>query len=257
MDQKISAVIITLNEERNIARCIKSLEGVVDEIVVIDSFSTDRTPEICLGFGVVFHQQKWLGYSAQKNLGNEKASHNYILSIDADEALSDNLGAEIRLLKNQLNSYSAYKMNRLTNYCGKWVYNSGWYPDAKFRLFDKREYKWQGAIHESLSPQPDRFKLLKGDLLHFSFHTIMQHQEKIAQYSELMAQKKHRNGQKSNIWLIVFAPVVAFLSTYILKQGFMDGMAGFIIAKTKAWQTFLKYLRLKELNEKKQHPFEK
>lgn len=242
MEHRISAVIITLNEERNIARCIESLQGVADEIVVVDSFSTDRTPEICRELGVVFHQQKWLGYSAQKNLGNEMATHNYILSIDADEALSDNLRNEILTCKPQLNSYSAYRMNRLTSYCGNWIYHSGWYPDAKFRLFDKRVYSWQGAIHETLGPSPERFKILNTDLLHFSFRSIMQHQEKIAQYSELMAQKKYRNGEKSSVLLTVFAPTVAFFSTYILKKGFMDGLAGYIIAKTKAWQTFLKYM---------------
>ena len=145
---KLSVVIITLNEEKNIERCLQSVKDIADEIIVVDSYSDDRTEEICSEFGVKFIQQKFKGYVDQKNDGNALASHDYILSLDADEALSEELAASISQVKENW-QFDAYAMNRLTSYCGKWIRHSGWYPDRKSRLFDRRKARWTGhLVHE-------------------------------------------------------------------------------------------------------------
>ena len=147
----LTAVIITKNEEFNISRCLQSLKDVADEIVVVDSFSTDSTEEICKSFNVRFVQQEWLGYSEQKNFANSLASNDWIFSIDADEVLSDELKKSILELKNKnISDDNVFSMNRLTNYCGHWIRHCGWYPDRKIRIWNRKVGKWQGEIHETI-----------------------------------------------------------------------------------------------------------
>ena len=166
----ISAVIITKNEERNIRRCLESVKDVVDEIVVVDSLSTDATEEICRGYNVKFVKQQWLGYSDQKNYANGLASNDWILSIDADEQLSEELKTSINeIKKNDISEDKVFSMNRLTNYCGKWIRHCGWYPDKKIRIWNRNVGSWSGEIHETIvfSAKTNEI-LLEGDLLHYS-----------------------------------------------------------------------------------------
>ena len=171
--RKISAVIITNNEEKNIERCIDSLIGVVDEIIVIDSFSTDKTEEICKSKNVRFVQHEWEGFSKSKNFGNQLVTYDLILSLDADEALSVDLQNSLLDLKNKSDVFEAYSLNRRTNFCGNWINHSGWYPDQKLRLWNKNRGHWEGEIHEKIKLNNNAtIEHLNGDLLHYSYHTI-------------------------------------------------------------------------------------
>jgi glycosyltransferase involved in cell wall biosynthesis len=245
---KISATIITLNEERNIGRCLESLEGVVDEIIVLDSFSTDRTEEICRNFNVKFSVREWEGYSASKNYANGIASYDWILSIDADEALSEELATSITTLKNQLKEGEVYQFNRLTNYCGKWIKHSGWYPDKKIRIFNKKQVQWEGNIHEHLAlPQGTKVKHLNGDLLHYSYYSIRGHLKQTEKFSSLSAQMLFNRKKKPTFTKLYINPIIKFLKDYILRLGFLDGYYGFIICKISAQATRLKYLKLQKM----------
>ncbi|MCH2224557.1 MAG: glycosyltransferase family 2 protein [Crocinitomicaceae bacterium] len=246
---KISATIITLNEERNIERCIRSLQSVVDEIIVLDSNSTDKTEEICNRLGVRFIQREWEGYSATKNYANSQATHSYILSMDADEALDKVLMAEIVKIK-KLGSPQIYSVSRLTNYCGKWIKHSGWYPDIKVRLFPKDSCCWQGEyVHEELSYPIDLDVIqLNGNLQHFSYYSFKGHRERADNYSRLTALKMHKAGKKASFLKPYLSALVRFLSMYVFKLGFLDGKMGFKIAQISAQSNIFKYQELRRLN---------
>lgn len=247
---KISAVIITLNEERNIERCIKSLLNVADEIVIVDSGSTDRTIEIARGLNAIVIEQQWLGYGATKNLGHDKAKFEYILSIDADEALSDELIDSINNIKSNLDA--AYSFNRLTNYCGKWIKHSGWYPDTKVRLFPKSKIRWNSSeVHEELEMQNIKVQHLKGDLLHYSYYSIIQHIEKSVHYGKLAGKHLFEKGKKPSVFKIIFSPFIRFLKDYFLRLGFLDGAFGFFIAITASYSIFIKYFYHYQLHTNK------
>src|SRR5690554_8062632 len=186
MEQKITSTIITFNEERNIARCIDALLPVSDEIIVLDSFSTDKTVEICRSKNVRLEQREWKGYSNAKNYLNQLATHEYIFSVDADEAPDETLQKAI-LKHKKKGLIGVYEVNRLTNYCGKWIKHSGWYPDVKTRIFPQSESLWEGEyVHEELviknNPMP---KQLKGHLLHYSYYSQREHRARADTYSEL------------------------------------------------------------------------
>lgn len=245
--KKISAVIITYNEEKNIGKCLKALQYVVDEIVVIDSFSTDKTPSICKAYGVNFIQRAFTDYADQKNFGNSHAAHPFILSIDADEVLSATLQKSIIDWKSR-GKNDVLELDRITSFCGKWIKHSGWYPDKKYRLFDKTKAQWAGEkVHEFLQIAPDAKKgRLKGKLLHYSFHSIDQHMATVNRFSTLKAEIKHEKGEKATWFKIFFSPKVKFLKIYFLKLGFLDGWRGYVIARNSAFGDYLKYIKLKE-----------
>jgi len=209
---KISAVITTFNEEKNIDRCLKSLQGVADEVIVVDSFSTDNTERICHANGVRFVKKKWVDYSQAKNHGNNLAQYEYILSLDADEALSEQLQHSIKQLKSD-NRYRAYYISRLTNYCGKWIRHCGWYPDYKIRLWDRNLAHWEGTVHESLIfHEKASIKILKGDLLHYSFYSISDHIKKADMFSEIAANEVLKKGQRViAIYHLVIKPGYTFI----------------------------------------------
>ncbi len=247
----LSAVIVTLNEETNIGRCIDSLSGVADEIIVLDSLSTDKTREICQNKkGVIFFQRAWEGFSNSKNYANKLATKDYILSIDADEALSDELkGAIIEVKENP--SAVAYSFNRLTNYCGKWIHHCGWYPDTKTRLFKRGERTWSGEIHESLCFPPDQVIKLKGDLLHYSFPSIGSHLRTLNSFTEIAAKELMLKNKKVNFVLhVLINPASTFIKKYILQKGFLDGYYGFIISSISSFANFIKYVKLIELKKR-------
>lgn len=246
--RKLSAVIITFNEARNIKRCIASLQDVADEIVVVDSFSTDATPSICKGLNVQFHQREWKGYSKQKNYGNGLAANDWILSVDADEALSEELQQSILAVKSNEN-HENFAFNRLTNYCGKWIKHSGWYPDTKLKMFNRTKSDWQGEVHETLMVEPSSVKKLKGDLMHYSYHSVSDHVKRSDVYSTLGAKELFENGKKASLLKLLFNPWLKFNKMYFIKLGFLDGMAGFTIALITAYGTFLKYIKLYYLSK--------
>lgn len=246
---QLSAIIITYNEERNIGRCLDSLAGIVDEIVVLDSFSTDHTAEICqANKGVKFVQHAFDGHIEQKNRALTLASYPYVLCLDADEALSDPLRQSVLAAKNNW-SADGYTMNRLTNYCGQWIHHSGWYPDRKLRLFDSRQGVWGGTNpHDKVILKSEATAIhLSGDLLHYSYYTIQEHRARARKYAIIAAQALHAKGKKGTLGQVIFSPAFKFLRNYILKAGFLDGRMGWVICKITAWETYLKYRTLRAL----------
>ena len=244
-------VIITLNEERNIERCIKSVQGLATEVVVVDSLSTDRTQEIARSLGARVVEQPFLGHIEQKNFAIEQASHTWILSLDADEAVDDQLRSSIQVALTS-GKADGYRMNRLTNFCGQWIRHGGWYPDTKLRLFRKGEGAWTGT-----NPH-DRYELksglrsewLKGDLLHYSFYTIEEHLRQIDKFTDIAAEAKWKKGVRSNGLKILVKPVAKFIKCYLLKLGFLDGYFGWVIAKNSAYATYLRYTKLRAIQSK-------
>jgi len=250
----LSVVIITLNEEKNIARCIHSVKDVADEILVVDSFSTDRTEEICRSMGARFINNAWEGYSKQKNFANSMAMYNMILSIDADEALSDELKISIKRLKENW-KYDGYLMNRMTNYCGKWIRYGSWYPDRKLRLFDRTKGSWIGIIHENFElNDKSNYGFVLGDLLHYSYYTITEHVSQANHFTDITAEIAYSRGKRANIFKILFNPLAKFIRDYFFLMGYIDGYYGFIICRISAYATFLKYTKLKLLHRQRPNP---
>ena len=247
MSIPLSLVIITHNEEKNIERCLNSAQSIVDEIVVVDSYSTDATRVICEAYKVRFFQHPFEGFMQQKNYALEQASHSYILSLDADEVLSPALLASIKTIKENW-KYDAYAMNRLNNYCGQWIHHCGWYPDAKVRLFDKRKAKWgAGEIHEKIVLHADGTKgELSGDLLHYTYTSISEHVQRMNRYTDSMSKLAFEQGKRSHILKIALSPIFNFIKKYIFKLGFLDGYYGFVVCVMAAYYSFLKYTKLYE-----------
>jgi len=249
----LSAVIISLNEERNIGRCIDSLLGVADEIIVVDSGSTDKTEAICKEKGASFVFNKWKGYIEQKNFANDLAGHDYILSVDSDEALSDELRNSILEAKEHFDA-DAYEMNRLTNYCGKWIRHGGWYPDRKLRIFNRNKFEWGGErIHEYMVRKVENTSvaILKGDLLHYSYYNIAQHIAQANHFTDMTAALALEKGKSANMIKIVFSPMVKFMRDYIIRMGFMDGYYGYVVCRISAQATFMKYAKLRQMRRDK------
>ena len=243
---KLSAVIITLNEEKNIARCIESLKSVADEILVVDSLSKDKTKEICESYGVRFVEQKFLGYVEQKNFALNLASHDYVLSLDADEALDEKLQNEILKLKSNFKE-DGYEFNRLTQYNGFWVRRCGWYPDTKIRLVRKEKAQWVGNNpHDTLVVNGSVAKL-PGDLLHYSYDSISAHVLQTNKFSTIEAKSLYDRGKRATIFKIVTRPPFQFFKDYILKKGFLDGHYGFIICFINSIYVLLKYSKMMDM----------
>lgn len=246
---EISVVIITYNEERNIGRCLESVMEIADEIVVVDSFSTDDTEKICRQYGVRFIRHEFQGHIEQKNWAITQARYPHILSLDADELLSDRLKQSILAVKENW-EHDGYYFNRLTNYCGKWIRYSSWYPSRKLRLWDSRKGQWGGMNphdHFILEKGAGK-KFLKGDLLHYSYYSIRQHVDQINRFSEIAANSYFQVGEKASWFNIIFHPVWRMFRDYIIKFGFMDGFYGLVISMNSAHETFLKYSKLRKLN---------
>ncbi|MCO4821593.1 MAG: glycosyltransferase family 2 protein [Flavobacteriaceae bacterium] len=246
---KLSGVIITFNEERNIEKCIQSLEPVVDEIIVVDSYSTDDTKIICERYKVKFIEQKFLGYIEQKNFALTQASHNYIVSLDGDEALSETLQNSIIELKS-IWKHDGYYANRFNNFCGQWIKHSDWYPNKKLRVFDRRMGAWKGINpHDTILLHDKNAKTghLKGDILHKTYQSYAEFNKKTEYFSTIAAKAYFDKGKKASLWNIVFNPTWAFFKAYVLRLGFLDGFNGFVICVQTANITFLKYSKLREL----------
>lgn len=251
--KSLAVVIITLNEERNIGRCLDAIRDLADEIIVLDAFSTDSTQEICTKHPakVRFVQREWQGYSASKNYLNSLVSSDYILSLDADEVISEALYQE--LLAEKKNGFSGtYSVNRLTNYLGRWIRHSGWFPDIKPRLFPKEGSHWDGAfVHEVLISPPSPEQVFKGVLEHYSYYSYADHRARADKYSYLTAQKFHAAGKKVGPLKPYLSAIGRFFAMYVIKLGFLDGWAGFKIAQISAQSNVVKYKELIRLNREK------
>ena len=250
MNSKLSAVIITFNEERNIQRCIESLLPVAHEIIVVDSFSTDRTEEICKLYGIKFFQNVFEGHIEQKNIALLKANHDWILSIDADEALSETLQ---KAIKKSLEApqFDAFAMNRLTNYCGKWVKYCGWYPDTKVRLVKKSKAHWTGTNpHDKLElKEKSQVGGLQGDLLHYSYYTKEDHFKQIEYFGNISAKELFLKGKNISVFLLYLKVITQFFKSYFVKMGFLDGKTGWLISSRSAYATLRKYQILRKMHQ--------
>lgn len=246
---KLSVVIITFNEARNIERAILSVKNIADEIIVVDSFSTDETPNICKKHKVQFYQQEWAGYSNQKNYANRLAQFDTIFSLDADEAVDSELEKAILDLKFK-GFRDLYVVNRMVNYCGTWIKHSTWYPDKKTRIFPKNIANWEGEfVHEELTFSGELPEIeLKGHLEHYTYYNFKEHRERADKYSFLTAKKMHIKGKKASVLKPYLSAFARFMSMYIIHLGFLDGYLGFKIAQISAQSNVVKYKELRRLN---------
>lgn len=243
---KLSAVIITKNEEDNLERCLKSV-SFCDEIVVVDSQSTDRTKEIAQKYTDKVYDKEWLGFEAQRTLALSLATNDWILSIDADEEVPLELRNEICTLLNSGDSHSAYTCPRKTIHFNRWIKYGGWYPNRLVRLFKKSQGSWKGdAVHEFWQTT-GTVGALTSDLLHYSFADLSDQVERNNKYSSLGAKKLSTVNKKFSLFKMLLKPTSKFLETYLLKMGFLDGYPGFIISVSAAYSVFLKWAKLWEL----------
>ncbi len=242
-----SSVIITKNAADTIGKCVAALLNVCDEVLVLDSQSTDGTIEICERLGVKVVQQEWFGYAKTKNIGNAMARHDWILSIDSDEVLSEELVASLRKLRPEPGK--VYALDRITEYEGKWVRHSGWYPEWKERLFDRRQVEWQGDfVHETLRiPADFQIVRLSGKLYHYSFKDVEDHLRRLEKYARLGAEEQFAAGKKVTFVKRWFAPAARFVRGFILKRGFLDGRTGWAICRREAMMVRLRYRILEDL----------
>jgi glycosyltransferase involved in cell wall biosynthesis len=245
----ITGVIITFNEERNIERCLTSLKNVCDEIIVLDSFSTDQTEAICRTNNVKFVQHSFDGHIQQKNRALQLAETEWVLSLDADEALTEELSQAILKVK-QNPIGEAYAINRLTNYCGHWVKYCGWYPDTKTRLVKKERAHWTGVNPHDRLERMDQGKveMLQGDLLHYSYYTKEDHFKQIEYFGKIAAKELFDQGKNISLGLLYAKVLNQFIKSFVIKTGFLDGKAGFLISIRSAYATYVKYRKLRMLN---------
>jgi glycosyltransferase involved in cell wall biosynthesis len=243
---KISACIISFNEEKKIEGCLKSLAAVVDEIIIVDSLSTDRTLEIAERYTDKIYHQKFLGHIEQKNLAVEKASHDWVLSLDCDELLSEQLQDSIRQIKNSLDENSpdeadAYEMPRKTFYVYRWL-NHCWYPDLKIRLFNRINSHWGGTNpHDHIVTRAKNIIRLQGDICHYSFDSISDHLKTIDNFTEIGADEIVRKNKPVSVFSPLTHASWTFIKLYLLKRGFLDGFAGLTVSVLSYMHVFIKY----------------
>jgi glycosyltransferase involved in cell wall biosynthesis len=245
---QLSVVIITKNEARNIGRCLDSVKEIADEIIVVDSFSTDKTEQICKEKGAIFMQHPFEGHIEQKRYATQQAHFQYILSLDADEALDEILQKEISALKTNWNC-DGYTFNRMTNYCGTWIKHGDWYPDVQLRLWDKTKGQWGGTNPHDRFVMNEKMttKHLKGNILHYSYYTVEGHISQMNFFTSILSKEYFKKGKKAT-WLKIFiSPLFTFIRGYIFRLGFLDGYHGFVVNLISAHATFIKYIKVKEL----------
>jgi glycosyltransferase involved in cell wall biosynthesis len=243
----LSAVIITFNEEHNLGRCLESLTGLADEIIVVDSYSTDRTVDIALQYGARVLQHPFGGHIQQKNYALDQASFDHVLSLDADEALDDGLRKAVAGFGGQF-GHDAYWCRRLTNYCGHWVRFCGWYPDMKMRLFDRRKGRWGGINpHDKfqLDDPSAKTPVLPGNILHYSFYTVDDHIRQVRYFTDIASQALYSKGVRPGWRHVWVHPAWTFLRMFLFRLGLLDGWRGLQICAISAWATHQKYRKLR------------
>jgi glycosyltransferase involved in cell wall biosynthesis len=245
MKLPISLIVITLNEERNIERCIRSVPFASD-VVVVDSGSQDRTREIATSLGARFLEKAWMGYGPQKKFATEQAGQDWILSLDADEVLSPELAQEIQQRFASLDPRTGYEMPRKSWHLGRWIRHGGWYPDYQLRLYNRKYSQWpQAQIHERV--QAEKVARLRSPLLHYVFVDLADQVNTNNRYSGLLAEKDWQSGRRFSLLKLLMKPGTKFFETYFLKFGFLDGLAGFLISISAAYSIFLRWAKLHEL----------
>jgi len=250
---KISATVITFNEEQNILAALESLSW-ADEVLVVDSYSTDRTRDIARGFGARVIERDWPGFAEQKQFAANEAANEWIFSLDADERVSDELKESIRVVQQQEKPADGFLVARRSFYQGRWIKGGGWYPDRQLRLFNRARGHWKNRfIHESVEMDEGvRVQVLVGDILHYSVADATHHHRMIGErYAPLGAQQMFAEGRRSSVWKIATAAPTAFVRSYLLKGGFRDGLAGLTIAGFAAHHAFLKQVLLWEMQNGK------
>lgn len=238
---KISACIISFNEEQKIEGCLKSLQSVVDEIIVVDSLSTDRTKEIAAKYTDKIIDQKFLGHVEQKNLAVSKASYDWILSLDCDERLTPELAKSILSIKDNLEQADAYRLARKTFYVYRWL-NHCWYPDFKVRLFNRNTAKWGGVNpHDRVETQGNNIVTLSGDIQHYSFNSLSEHLRTLDNFTEIGAREIIKRNKPVSVVSPWTHGLWTFLRLYIIKRGFLDGYAGLVVSVLSGMHAFVKY----------------
>ena len=243
----LSVVVITFNEEANLARCLQALGDVADEVLVVDSFSTDDTVALARRLGTRVVQNTFAGYVEQKNFATAQAKFDHVLQLDADEVLTDELRQSIAAAKANW-QHAAYSLARLTNYCGAWVRHGGWYPDRKLRLYDRRLGRWQGLLlHERYEVVAGHSTgQLAGDALHYSYTSVAQHVRQLNKFTSITAQERALRGKtRVTLFHLVLKPWWKFFHGYVLRRGFLDGFAGLSIAVISALGVFIKFAKLR------------
>lgn len=249
----LSAYLIVYNEEKNLQKTLSAIKEVSDEIIIVDSGSTDHTVLIAESYGAKVYQKEFKGFGEQKNYAESLCNYDWRINFDADEMPSEQLIKSLQDFK-QNPRKGIYKFNRLTFYCGKAVRHCGWYPDAKIRLWKKGEASWNFAkVHESVEINEKGLEIfsLKGDLLHYSINSIDQHLNIIHKYADLGAKELFEKGKSHKSWKRFISPISQFIKMYFIKAGFLDGKIGWIICKNSAWAAYLKYYKLYQLSKSK------
>lgn len=248
---KLSVIIIAYNEEKNIERCIVSAQSISDDIIVVDSYSTDKTTEIASGLGAKVVQQNFLGYAEQKNFAAKHAKYDFVLSLDADEELSAELSNSISNIT--LENNTIYSFNRLTFYCGRWIKHCGWYPDVKQRIYNHTQVKWGGeSVHEILiADTKANYFHLKGDLKHYSYYTIDDHLKQLDKFTTLQANELHKKNINPNVYHFIIKPLAKFIRDYFIKLGVLDFWQGLSISILSAFGVYLKYKKLRSIIKSK------
>ena len=246
---EISATIITIDEEAHLARCLESLKDIADEIIVVDSGSRDRTPEIAGDFKAKVFSRNFTNYAEQKNYAASQARNDWILSLDADECLSEALRGRLLDLKKTQPLADAYAFPRKAFYLQRWICHSGWYPDYKIRLYRRSKGSWKGEfVHESVSVN-GRISRIDADLLHYTCDSLSEHLQRLDHYTTLSARAMYQEGKKPTLRGCLSSPLSAFLKAYLWKAGFLDGRQGLIIAVLAGYYNFLKHAKLWEMQQ--------
>lgn len=250
--EQLSGVIITFNEEQKIVATLEALSRVVEEIVIVDSFSTDKTPELCVRFPKVrFYQRAFTNYGDQKQYAIDLASNDWIISVDADEVISEELTQSIVNQKEILDSNCTYAFRRLDNFCGKWLYSGGFFPAYKERIINRKVSRMVGDIHEVfVHDRPVTLVKLKGYLYHYSISSVSEHLGLMEKYSTMAAQMMFERQKRISYPMIYFKSAFRFLRMYFLQLGILDGRMGFVMATNTAYYVYLKYLKLYLMNRK-------
>lgn len=245
---RISAIVITYNEEKNIQRCLESLSW-ADEIVVVDSFSQDRTKDIASSFTDKIFDLEWQGFGKQKEIARTKASYDWVLSVDADEVVSEKLREEIKSIINKNDSLDGYYIPRLSNFLGRWIKHSGWYPDYVLRLFKKDKARFdESLVHEKLILE-GKTGFLKNEILHYTDPDISHYLSKMDKYTTLSSQKFLAEGKSVTLFDLLFRPMAIFFKMYLFKSGFLDGWQGLLLASFSCFHVFVKYAKLWHLRK--------
>ncbi|MGE3345352.1 MAG: glycosyltransferase family 2 protein [Vicinamibacterales bacterium] len=239
----LTATVITLNEARHIQDCLASL-AFADEVIVVDSGSTDGTPELARTAGARVIERGWPGYSAQKDFAASQATHDWILSVDADERVTPALAEEVQRAAAAPGDHAGFRVPRVTFHLGRWIRTTDWYPDYQLRLYDRRRAHWAARkVHESVTADGPVGRLTQ-ELEHYAYRDIAHHFDTMQRYTTLAAEQMYEQGRRTGLGALLLHPPFAFLRNYVLKRGFLDGAPGVIISAMNAHYVFLKFAKL-------------